>query len=295
MDMEHIFREMEKAEFGYHEYDGMTMNTVFPAKILDKIKETAFREEDIIVATYPKCGTTWMLEIIDLILNEMQPSTIPTYARHPFIESQFPGLPADFDKWVSSNEGQVIKTHLGPKFYQKTLDGRKTKFIVVLRNPKDALVSYYHFYKANKVFKFNGTWNDFFQLYKKKKISHGDCLEAQLSWWKLRDVPRILIVKYEDMLKSPSATIRQVGTHLGKSLSDDVVRKIVEMTSFESMKVNPLVNYTGIPLMRTEEIPFMRKGTVGDWKNFFSPEQAHYVDNQSDKYLKPEGLHFQDQ
>ena len=47
--------------FEYHEYDGMNMLTFFPVKNLDRIKETVFDDEDIIVATYSKCGKISLL------------------------------------------------------------------------------------------------------------------------------------------------------------------------------------------------------------------------------------------
>ena len=56
------------------------------------------------------------------------------------------------------------------------------------------------------------------------------------------------------------------------------------------MKDNPLANYAGTPLMNPDEAPFMRKGTIGDWKNYFSAEQSAYVDEMSDRYFKLEKL-----
>ena len=42
--------------------------------------------------------------------------------------------------------------------------------MVVLRNPKDMLVSYYHFYKVNKdcVGDYNATFDQFFEAFKGK-------------------------------------------------------------------------------------------------------------------------------
>ena len=54
--MEEVMRKMEEAEYSFYSYNGMTMSSVFPADILNKIKQTVFNDDDIIVATYPKCG-----------------------------------------------------------------------------------------------------------------------------------------------------------------------------------------------------------------------------------------------
>ena len=43
-----------------YDYEGITfMKEVFPAEVLDKIKETEFDDEDIIVATFAKCGKNY--------------------------------------------------------------------------------------------------------------------------------------------------------------------------------------------------------------------------------------------
>ena len=219
---------------------------------------------------------------------------VPSQTRWRFIEEEFPGRESDLSKWQSICSPQLIKTHLSPEFFQNTFAESKTKFLVVLRNPKDALVSYYNFYKMNLVFQFNGTWDDFFNLYKEKKICHGDVIEVQLSWWKVRNDQRVEVLTFEEMLKSPEEAVRRVMEHLGKSLSDDIVEKIVHKTSFKSMKENPLTNYTHSGALRHEISAFMRKGKVGDWKNYFSVEQAAYVDRMTKDLCEPHGLYFED-
>lgn len=51
--------------------------------------------------------------------------------------------------------------------------------------------------------------------------------------------------------------------YLDLSLSDDVIDQIVELTSFKSMKENPMANYSCVPKPVFDESisPFMRKGT----------------------------------
>ena len=52
--------ELKKAfgntDLTFHEYEGMVLNALFPAKNLDRIKETVFDDKDLILVTYPKCG-----------------------------------------------------------------------------------------------------------------------------------------------------------------------------------------------------------------------------------------------
>ena len=159
------------------------------------------------------------------------------------------------------------------------------------------LVSFYNFYKMAP-FKFdsNGTWEEFFDRFKTDKLVHGNYFDVQLSWWAYKDDPRVKIFHYEDMLKDPERAVRNVAAFLEKDLSDDLIHKIVERTSFKSMKSNTMVNYSTLPsaAMNHDISPFMRKGQVGDWKNYFTEEQRDYVDELCRKRFEPEGLFVKD-
>lgn len=50
--------------------------------------------------------------------------------------------------------------------------------------------------------------------------------------------------------------------YLDVSVSDEVISKIVELTSFEKMKDNPMANYTCVPapVFDHSKSAFMRKG-----------------------------------
>ena len=48
------------------------------------------------------------------------------------------------------------------------------------------------------------------------------------------------------------------------------------------MKANPMTNGSSIPKIEGES-DFMRKGKVGDWKNYFSSEQNQQMENWIEK------------
>ena len=68
---------------------------------------------------------------------------------------------------------RTVKTHLEVKFYERAIKQRKTKFIVVMRNIKDTLVSYYHIYRSATCFgQMTGTFEDFMDLYRRNKMQN---------------------------------------------------------------------------------------------------------------------------
>lgn len=240
-------------------------------------------------------GTTWMQEILYQVHTEGDLETadeIILPVRVPFIELVLPDTNS-FEDVCSQESPRLIKTHLSANFFEKTLTNNKTKFIVVVRNPKDILVSYYHFYRMNTCFGlYPGTWDDFYTLFKENRLVHGSPFDVMLSWWKLRADPRVLVLHYEYMLDDLEGAIVKVATHLGKDIAPDLVKKIAERTSFKSMKRNDSLNYMKVDVMKQEISPFMRKGELGDWVSHFSKEQSDYIDTLCEKYFAPEGLFF---
>ena len=164
---------------------------------------------------------------------------------------------------------------------------------MVFRNPKDSLVSYYHFYKMNKCYGgFNGSWNDFFEIIKADQLHYGNWFDHVLGWWELRDLPNVEVFMYEDMLKDSPGAVKRVAKFLGKEFSDEKIEEIVKYTSFDSMKSNPTTNHSTTKMMNITVSPFMRKGKVGDWKNYFNDEQNKYIDDLMEKKMKGSGLEF---
>ena len=164
----------------------------------------------------------------------------------------------------------------------------------MMRNPKDTLVSFYHFYQGSPIFGcFPGTWNDFFELFKSKRLIYGDWFDFTLGWWRLRKLPNIMFLKYEDMKIDPAAQIRKVAMFCGKDLTSEQVEAIVKCTSFDAMKKNNAVNYSNSRVvMGNKKFSFMRKGHVGDWVNYFTEAQNQWFGELYALKMEGTGLEF---
>ncbi len=114
-------------------------------------------------------GSTWMLEILFCLLAgdfETADST-PLYQRTYFLDNtRIPGhnRKAVIDVVQDVSPPRIMKTHLPASFFSRQLVEDRPKTVILLRNPKDALVSYYHYYRMSESFGlFPGSWNDFFR------------------------------------------------------------------------------------------------------------------------------------
>ena len=186
---------------------------------------------------------------------------------------------------------RMLKSHLQEHVLHKSVMEGKPKVIVVMRNPKDQLVSFYHFHKNLPVLGFPGTWNEFFELYKKKELYYGDIFDFDVGWWKHRDEENVLFLKFEDMKRDLNSTVQQIAQHCQVQLSPSQVGRIVAQGDFQAMKSCGAVRRSVESVGMTLE-DFLRKGEVGDWRNYFTPEQSAYVDAQCVERLNPVGLQF---
>ena len=78
---------------------------------------------------------------------------------------------------------------------------------------------------------------------------------------------------------------------LNKPLSDDLISRIAEQCTFSGMKKNA-ANYLLKKPGAHGGISLLRKGVVGDWKNYFTPELNERFENEVLAKLKGSGLEF---
>lgn len=257
---------------------------VFPGMVirsLPKVQALKARPDDIFVVSFPKTGTTWVQEIVYLIvtgLDFQSASERNMEQRFPFLEYFYPGV----STIESSADVRMIKTHLPYSLLPESVRTENPKIIYIMRNPKDVCVSLFHFTRLIKETGYEGSFNDFFKSFLKGHVSYGPIWKHYLEWWEHRNDPNVLVVTYEDLHKDASGVIQRVAVFLGRPLREDEVAAIAEHCHFRRMAHNPAANYEhwrklGF-LNLHEQGGFMRKGIVGDWKNYFTPEMNAEMD-----------------
>lgn len=288
--------EQTKSEYGHRSSLKMIQGIPLLEPIVtnwDRVEKFKAFPEDLLIATYPKAGTTWTQEIVDLILNHgdaEKARRAPTHVRMPFIEMTAPNPSlSGITQLEKMAPPRVIKTHLPIQLVPKTFWEAGCKVIYVARNPKDSVVSYFHFDQMNLVQPEPGPWPQYVEKFMKGELGWGSWYDHVKGYWKEKERKPILYLFFEDIKKDPAREIRRICEFLGQPASDQMINDITQMTTFAAMRENPMANYSTIPetIFNRQASEFLRKGEVGDWQNHFSPQEniqfeEHYKNMMAD-------------
>ena len=262
-------------------YRGMTADNIdITWRFMEQLEQFQGRPSDVIVASFPKSGTTWLQEIVWQVTHH---KTMTGGKRQgTSLESRFPLLELrPQEKYMTMpslndmSDPRFIKTHVHYHLLPESVKTSGAKVLYVHRDARDVCVSFYHFSRMVNLHKYRGTFAEFRDSFMRDALIFCPYREHVKDYLDHSDT--VLCVTYEQMHQDRRSVVRKVADFLGVSLTDADVDDIVKYTSFEVMKANPDTNFrqwedTGV-VSGTEEGTFMRKGVVGDWRNYFTEEE----------------------
>jgi hypothetical protein len=182
---------------------------------------------DVIISPYGKCGTTWLQQIFHTLRTRGDMDFDDISRVVPWIETS-PLLGIDLNA-PQRAEPRGFKSHLS---WDEVPKG--ARYIVSIRDPRDALVSMYRFMEgwflepgAVSIDEFaRGTY---LQGAGKRYWQH------LASWWERRDDDNVLMLAYERMNADPERAVRAVAGFCGISLDDELLAIALEHASLAFM------------------------------------------------------------
>jgi aryl sulfotransferase len=241
-----------------------------------------WRDRDIIVSVPVKSGTTWTMNIVHQLREGGDADFADVYVEVPWLElvpspevtreqrlATFAALP--------TTRRRAFKTHSPPSLlsYQEPGRGKKdVRYVVVMRNPDEALASMHPFIHAHTDAWFD-LWKvpreafcrpDFASFYEVTKTMFPPVLFGFLAeWWPLRHATNVLLLHFSDMKADHEGSVRKIARFLGFRPTAKQWPKILEYTSFAWMKAHEdkfeIRTATPVPILDSGAM--MRKGRVG--------------------------------
>ncbi|XP_021756258.1 cytosolic sulfotransferase 12-like [Chenopodium quinoa] len=250
------------------------------------------RDTDIILATNPKCGSTWLKALAYVVVNRKiiplddnhsllsknPHELVPCLELRVYVDHQVPDL-------TELPSPRLFSTHLPVESLPLSIKETSCKVVCLARDPKDTFISLWHF--ANKLRPPNDGKLQLEEAFDKfcKGVSFlGPFWDHVLSSWKysLDNPNKVFFLKYEDLKEQPKLYLKKLAEFWECPFSSEeenngVVDEILSLCSFDNLS-NLEVNKIGKLSTGEHNEAFFRKGEVGDWANYFTQEMTEKLD-----------------
>jgi len=261
------------------------------------------------LASYPKSGNTWLRLFLkayaqdddkNFSINKKSDDTFnveifPNLSNFQSMKIQCNGFQNIVENWInaqkfinSKSKLNFIKTHNALctinnfKFTDKsnTLGG-----IYIVRDPRDVAVSFGHHIGKSFEEIVDNMIDEKFMISESSFVQKGFDSTMLSTWsnhfnsWKNYDLNKILIIKYEDLVKNTYDEFSRVVKFLNKlcnlEINSSKILKSIELTSFEKLQL--LERSLGFD-EKTKSQNFFRKGEVGSWKNELNRDLSRKIE-----------------
>ncbi|KAL7253492.1 hypothetical protein ACSBR1_007929 [Camellia fascicularis] len=257
---------------------------------------------DILLASYPKTGTTWLKALSISILShnskawispdgDAQANLLQTHNPHeliPFLEMETFG-----ENWSQNinkvPSPRVFSTHLPCSILPEHVKNSGCRVVYISRNPADAFVSSWHFYF--KKFGASISFEEAFDEFCRGVVPGGPFFDHVLEYWKEREKKNVFFVTYEELKENPKESVRSLAEFLECSLTPDEIEQVVWKSSHE--RLSKLDANTDEGKKHWQGIPFnwyFRKGVVGDGKNQLTTEMMERLKALENQRWEGSGL-----
>jgi aryl sulfotransferase len=262
----------------------------------------AFRDDDVIVATYAKSGTTWTQHIVGQLIFGGDPD-VKIAELSPWLDLRI--MPPNLLELVEAQQHRrILKTHLP---LDALTFSPKAKYLYIGRDGRDVLWSLYnHHASANQLW--YDALNDtpgrvgppierpdadirryFLTWLEQDGAPFWAFWENIVSWWRARRLPNVKLVHFNDLKRDPEGEIRAIADFLDCEIAEDRWPAILEHCSFDWMKAHAeQVSPLGGAIFEGGAQSFINKGTNGRWRDVLTAEDIAAYERRALAELGPE-------
>lgn len=241
--------------------------------------EVVFRDDDIVISTYAKSGTTWMQQILAQLIFDGSEEISPAQMS-PWVDLRVPPRQVKLPEIEAQTHRRFLKTHLP---VDALVFSPKAKYIYIGRDGRDVMWSLYnHHLNANQLWydALNNTPNrvgpEIGRPPEDPVVYFRDWLEGDgapfwsfwenaRSWWAIRHLPNVLMVHFADLKADMPGEIRRIAGFLDIEPSN--WNAVLDHCTFDYMKANaPACVPLGGAFWDGGAQTFIHKGVNGRWQ-----------------------------
>ncbi len=266
-----------------------------------------FRDDDVVIATYAKSGTTWVQQIVSqLIFDGAEDIDVP--ALSPWLDLRVPPKEVKLAAVAAQTHRRFLKTHLP---VDALVHSPRAKYIYIGRDGRDVVWSLYnHHARANELW--YQALNDapgrigppitppgasvrdyFLEWLDRDGYPFWSLWENTRSWWGIRELPNLLLLHFSELKAELPGTIRRIADFLDIPVDAARWPTIVAHCGFSWMKshaaqVAPLagVFWEGGPQT------FIYKGTNDRWRDVLTAADCRLYEQTALQQLGPDCAHW---
>ena len=262
----------------------------------------AFRDDDVIVATYAKSGTTWTQQIVGQLVFAGDPE-VRIFDISPWLDLRI--MPPDtLQKLEAQSHRRIVKTHLP---VDALTFSPRAKYVYVARDGRDVVWSLYnHHACANQLWydALNDTpgrvgppiyppdpdINRYFRTWLEcDGYPFWSFWENISSWWAIRNLPNVKLVHFNDLKRDLEGEMRAIADFLACDIPEARWPHILEHCSFDWMKAHAeQVSPLGGAIFEGGATKFINKGVNGRWREVLTPEDVAAYERRALAELGPE-------
>lgn len=222
------------------------------------------RPSDVFIVAYPRSGTTWMRFLLANLLNpgKREEINLTNFGNYiPDINLKFNKRPLWMYRYIPNPRFFSIHIQYHP---------RLPKVVYIVRDPRDVLVSYFHFKRVSNP-DFNLCLRDFVSSFMLDEHQYRGQWDVHVMGWftAAERIPsRILLIRYEDMQQDTGLILKKVVDFAGLKYSKNQIQEAVEASTFERMtriEERHGIDNPQVANGRKDE-RVIRRGKVGAWR-----------------------------
>lgn len=277
----------------------------------ERWKEFAARDDDIVITTSYKAGTTWMQGICAALVFQQPRPPVPQDELTPWLDARFAPIEMVLQQLEGLSNRRYIKTHT-------PLDGIRffdcVKYIFVGRDGRDVWMSmwnHWHNMQPESIDALNNAEDRQGPLMAHAADDIQPAFDAWLSkgtfpwenngypfwshlhhaqtWWDYRYLPNILFVHFDDLLKDLDGQMRRISAYLDIPIDENIWPDLVEGVTFKSMKANAHHMAPGATGETWKDNSnFFHQGRNRRWESALTRAQSDAYERLAERELDPE-------